>query len=140
MTKREDGKETRLRLLNAAGEVFAEKGYRDAKVASLLGSTVVPVALDVDRNGRELSDTYEVDGLPTVVVFDIEGRELGHIPVVDRIPVHAAELRIVETLVDGLPHELEVVYVLGDLGGNSRRRGRRPTGSRRGLLRRRCRR
>jgi thiol:disulfide interchange protein DsbD len=53
--------------------------YRDAKVASLLGSTVVPVALDVDRNGRELSDTYEVDGLPTVVVFDIEGRELGRI-------------------------------------------------------------
>ena len=53
--------------------------YRDAQVASLLDATVIPVALDVDRNGRELSDTYEVDGLPTVVVFDTEGRELGRI-------------------------------------------------------------
>lgn len=53
--------------------------YRDAKVASLLDAAVVPVALDVDRNGRELSDTYEVDGLPTVVVFDADGRELGRI-------------------------------------------------------------
>jgi AcrR family transcriptional regulator len=35
MAKREDGKETRLRLLNAAGEVFAQKGYRDAKVADI---------------------------------------------------------------------------------------------------------
>ncbi len=35
MTKREDGKETRWRLLNAACEVFAKKGYRDAKVADI---------------------------------------------------------------------------------------------------------
>jgi len=35
MAKREDGKETRLRLLNSAGEVFAKKGYRDAKVADI---------------------------------------------------------------------------------------------------------
>lgn len=35
MAKREDGKETRLRLLNAAGEMFAQKGYRDAKVADI---------------------------------------------------------------------------------------------------------
>jgi thiol:disulfide interchange protein len=53
--------------------------YRDAKVASLLDAEVVPVALDVDRNGRELSDTYGVDGLPTVVVFDTDGDELGRI-------------------------------------------------------------
>jgi len=53
--------------------------YRDAKVASLLDASVVPVSLDVDGNGRELSDTYAVDGLPTVVVFDTEGRELGRI-------------------------------------------------------------
>jgi thiol:disulfide interchange protein DsbD len=53
--------------------------YRDAKVASLLDAEVVPVALDVDRNGRELSDTYGVDGLPTVVVFDADGDELGRI-------------------------------------------------------------
>jgi AcrR family transcriptional regulator len=35
MAKREDGKETRLKLLNAAGEVFAQKGYRDAKVVDI---------------------------------------------------------------------------------------------------------
>jgi TetR/AcrR family transcriptional regulator, regulator of cefoperazone and chloramphenicol sensitivity len=35
VTKREDGKETRLRLLNAACELFAQKGYRDAKVADI---------------------------------------------------------------------------------------------------------
>jgi len=35
MAKREDGKETRSRLLNAAGEVFAQKGFRGAKVADI---------------------------------------------------------------------------------------------------------
>jgi AcrR family transcriptional regulator len=35
MTQREDGRETRRRLLNAACEVFAEKGYRQAKVADI---------------------------------------------------------------------------------------------------------
>jgi AcrR family transcriptional regulator len=35
MAKREDGKETRKRLLNAASELFAEKGYRNAKVAEI---------------------------------------------------------------------------------------------------------
>ena len=35
MPQREDGKETRKRLLNAACEIFAEKGYRNAKVAEI---------------------------------------------------------------------------------------------------------
>lgn len=35
MTKREDGKETRKRLLNSACEVFAQEGYKDAKVADI---------------------------------------------------------------------------------------------------------
>ncbi|MGD8979951.1 MAG: CerR family C-terminal domain-containing protein [Desulfobacterales bacterium] len=35
MAQREDGKETRHRLLNAACEVFAEKGYRNARVAEI---------------------------------------------------------------------------------------------------------
>jgi len=35
MAKREDGKETRRRLLDAACEVFARKGYRNAKVADI---------------------------------------------------------------------------------------------------------
>ena len=46
MTKREDGKETRWRLLNAACEVFAQKGFRDAKVAEickLAGANVAAV-------------------------------------------------------------------------------------------------
>jgi TetR/AcrR family transcriptional regulator, regulator of cefoperazone and chloramphenicol sensitivity len=35
MAKREDGKETLRRLLNAACDVFAKKGYRDARVADI---------------------------------------------------------------------------------------------------------
>jgi TetR/AcrR family transcriptional regulator, regulator of cefoperazone and chloramphenicol sensitivity len=35
MTRREDGKETRGRLLQAACEIFSEKGYRRAKVADI---------------------------------------------------------------------------------------------------------
>ncbi|MCB2145584.1 MAG: CerR family C-terminal domain-containing protein [Deltaproteobacteria bacterium] len=35
MTKREDGKETRRRLLSAACEVFAQHGYRQARVADI---------------------------------------------------------------------------------------------------------
>jgi AcrR family transcriptional regulator len=35
VTKREDGKETRRKLLDAACEVFAQKGFRDAKVADI---------------------------------------------------------------------------------------------------------
>ena len=35
MTQRENGKVTRNRVLNAACEVFAEKGYRNAKVAEI---------------------------------------------------------------------------------------------------------
>ena len=35
MAPREDGKMTRNRLLNAACEVFAKKGFRDAKVADI---------------------------------------------------------------------------------------------------------
>jgi AcrR family transcriptional regulator len=35
MAQREDGKVTRNRLLNAACEVFAEKGYRNARVAEI---------------------------------------------------------------------------------------------------------
>lgn len=35
MTKREDGRQTRQRLLNAACDVFAEKGYQKAKVAEI---------------------------------------------------------------------------------------------------------
>jgi len=53
---------------------------RDAKVAALLSDRVVPVNLDVDGDGRELSNQYRVDGLPTVLVLDTSGREIGRIP------------------------------------------------------------
>lgn len=53
--------------------------YRDSKVASLLSSRTVPLSLDVEGNGKALSDEHGVDGLPTVVVFASDGRELGRI-------------------------------------------------------------
>ena len=46
MAKREDGKETQHKLLNAACEIFAEKGYRNAKIADickLAGANVASV-------------------------------------------------------------------------------------------------
>ncbi len=53
---------------------------RDAKVASVLQDRVVPLSLNVEGNGRELSNEYRVDGLPTIVVLDAGGREIGRIP------------------------------------------------------------
>jgi AcrR family transcriptional regulator len=44
MTKREDGKETRRKLLDAACEVFAQKGYRDAKIATICKNAGANVA------------------------------------------------------------------------------------------------
>jgi AcrR family transcriptional regulator len=35
MIKRKDGKKTRLNLLNAACEVFSQKGFRDARVSEI---------------------------------------------------------------------------------------------------------
>ena len=54
--------------------------FRDAQVADLLSDRVVPVSLNVDGNGKELSDQYRVDGLPTILVLDTDGREIGRIP------------------------------------------------------------
>jgi AcrR family transcriptional regulator len=44
VAKREDGKETRLRVLNAACAVFAEKGFRDARVADICARAGANVA------------------------------------------------------------------------------------------------
>lgn len=44
MTKRQDGRETRRRLLNAACDVFAQKGYRNAKVADICSHAGANVA------------------------------------------------------------------------------------------------
>ena len=53
---------------------------RDAKVASILQERVVPVSLDVDGSGRELSNEFRVDGLPTIIMLDADGHEIGRIP------------------------------------------------------------
>ena len=53
---------------------------RDSKVASVLQDRVVPLSLNVEGNGRDLSNEYRVDGLPTIVVLDAGGREIGRIP------------------------------------------------------------
>ena len=53
---------------------------RDVKVAALLSDRVVAVHLDVEGDGRELSNEYRVDGLPTVLILDPSGREIGRIP------------------------------------------------------------
>ena len=53
---------------------------KDAKVAWALQNKVVPLSLNVEGDGKELSNEYQVDGLPTIVVLDAGGRELGRIP------------------------------------------------------------
>ena len=53
---------------------------RDAKVAALLSDRVIAVNLNVEGDGRELSNEYRVDGLPTVLILDPSGREIGRIP------------------------------------------------------------
>jgi thiol:disulfide interchange protein len=53
---------------------------RDAKVASMLDQNVVPLSLDVDAWGKDLSNEYRVHELPTIVMLDAEGNELGRIP------------------------------------------------------------
>jgi len=53
---------------------------RDAKVASILQNKMVPLSLNVEGDGKELSNEYQVDGLPTIIVLDAGGREIGRIP------------------------------------------------------------
>ncbi len=45
-----------------------------------MSETVVALRLDVDGDGRERSNEYDVDGLPTILLLDAEGREIGRIP------------------------------------------------------------
>jgi len=59
---------------------FESTTLHDAQVASMLRDRVVPLSLDVDGAGKELSNEYRVDGLPTILVLDSGGHELGRIP------------------------------------------------------------
>jgi len=52
---------------------------RDNDVKTVLRDQVIAVSLDVDGNGRELSNEYGVDGLPTILMLDGNGREIGRI-------------------------------------------------------------
>ena len=52
---------------------------RDASVASMLSERVVPVSLNVEEEGLEISDDYGVSSLPTVVVLNGDGQEIGRI-------------------------------------------------------------
>ena len=54
--------------------------FRDAKVASVLQNKVVPLSLNIEGDGKELSNEYQVDGLPTIIVLDAGGQEIGRIP------------------------------------------------------------
>lgn len=53
---------------------------RDAQVATMLRDKVVPLSLDVEGSGRELSNEFRVDGLPTILMLDPDGHEIGRIP------------------------------------------------------------
>lgn len=53
--------------------------YRDTTVMSLIGDSLVPLVLDVDGAGEALSEHYDVESLPTVLVFSPDGRERGRI-------------------------------------------------------------
>ena len=53
--------------------------YRDTVVMSLIAGSLVPLTLDVDNSGRELSDEHGVESLPTVLVFSPNGEEKGRI-------------------------------------------------------------
>lgn len=53
--------------------------YRDTAVMSLIADSLVPLTLDVDGAGDALSDHYDVESLPTVLVFSPAGEERGRI-------------------------------------------------------------
>ena len=53
--------------------------YRDSAVMSLIAESLVPLTLDVDKAGSELSDEHGVESLPTVLVFSPDGQEQGRI-------------------------------------------------------------
>jgi len=79
MAKREDGKETRSKLLNAACEVFARKGYRAATVAIICkhaGTNVASVNYyfgDKDSLYRE-AWLYALESFQAQIVVDPNAR------------------------------------------------------------------
>jgi thiol:disulfide interchange protein len=54
--------------------------FADAKVATLLAGRVVPLNIDIDAAAPDLLRERRIEAPPTIVLIDIEGRELGRIP------------------------------------------------------------
>ncbi len=54
--------------------------FRDEEVRAFLGREVIPVKLNVDAEGASLARRWGVDGLPTILLLNPDGRELGRIP------------------------------------------------------------
>jgi len=52
----------------------------DKAVSAYLGERVIPVRLNTDREGRKLARRFRVEGLPTLVILNSEGREVARIP------------------------------------------------------------
>lgn len=78
MAKREDGKETRLRLLNAACEIFAQKGYRNAKVEEICrraGANVAAVNYHFKDKASLYAETwqYTFEKFKEPVFAELEG-------------------------------------------------------------------
>jgi thiol:disulfide interchange protein len=60
-------------------DVMDEKTFADARVQAEVGR-VIPVKLDAEREGRDAARRYRVQGFPTILFLDAEGREVGRIP------------------------------------------------------------
>ena len=52
---------------------------RDASVATMLTDRVIPLRMNVEEEGLEFSDDYGVRDLPTTVMLDADGTEIGRI-------------------------------------------------------------
>ncbi len=51
----------------------------DQAVAAFLSEKTIPLRLDVDHEGRDFSNRYRINGLPTVLVLNTDGSERGRI-------------------------------------------------------------
>lgn len=80
MRKREDSKETRKKLLNAACEVFAKKGYHNAKIADICrqaGANIAAVNYHFKDKKKLYSETwrYSFKQFDDLSVFDPIGNQ-----------------------------------------------------------------
>ena len=60
-------------------EVMDKKTFADATVQEQLKRLIL-VKVDADREGREAARRYRVNGFPTMLFVDAQGREVGRVP------------------------------------------------------------